>query len=81
MDQVQQPILIRNAVGIGVCHNLAGRRPQAHVPGNAQPLIRLADVFHLGKLPGDLLADLLSGHQLDDPSVIVGPGVGMDAAL
>jgi len=34
----------------------------------------------LGKLSGDLLADLLSGHRLDDHSVVVGPGVGMDAA-
>ncbi|MCC6792595.1 MAG: AIR synthase family protein [Thermomicrobiales bacterium] len=34
----------------------------------------------IGKLPGDLLADLLSAHPIDDPSVIVGPGVGMDAA-
>lgn len=34
----------------------------------------------LGKLPGDLLDDLLSGHHIDDPSVLVGPGVGKDAA-
>jgi hydrogenase expression/formation protein HypE len=34
----------------------------------------------LGKLPGDLLADLLRGHRLDDQSVVVGPGVGVDAA-
>jgi hydrogenase maturation factor len=34
----------------------------------------------IGKLPGDLLADLLQSHPVDDPSVIVGPGVGMDAA-
>jgi len=36
--------------------------------------------LELGKLSGDLLADLLSGHRLDDHSVVVGPGVGMDAA-
>jgi hydrogenase expression/formation protein HypE len=39
-----------------------------------------AHFLGIGKLPGDLLADLLSGHRIDDPSVIVGPGVGMDAA-
>jgi len=31
-------------------------------------------------LSGDLLADLLRGHRLDDQSVVVGPGVGVDAA-
>lgn len=34
----------------------------------------------LGKLPGDFLADVLSDYRLDDPAVVVGPGVGMDAA-
>lgn len=34
----------------------------------------------IGKLPGDMLADLLDAYPIDDPSVIVGPGVGMDAA-
>ncbi len=34
-----------------------------------------------GKLPGELLARLLSRIQRDDPRVIVGPGVGEDAAF
>jgi hydrogenase maturation factor len=34
----------------------------------------------IGKLPGEMLADLLDAYPIDDPSVIVGPGVGMDAA-
>jgi hydrogenase expression/formation protein HypE len=33
-----------------------------------------------GKLPPDLLAELLRGLAVDDPRVIVGPGVGEDAA-
>jgi hydrogenase maturation factor len=37
-------------------------------------------ILGAGKLPGDLLGDLLSNHTVTDPSVIVGPGVGMDAA-
>jgi hydrogenase expression/formation protein HypE len=37
-------------------------------------------VIGIGKLPGELLGELLSGHPIDDSSVIVGPGVGMDAA-
>jgi hydrogenase maturation factor len=39
-----------------------------------------ARILGAGKLPGEFLAELLSGHSLDDKSVIVGPGVGMDAA-
>lgn len=34
----------------------------------------------IGKLPGELLGDLLGRHPVRDPSVVVGPGVGMDAA-
>jgi len=34
-----------------------------------------------GKLPGELLARLLSKIKRDDPRVIVGPGVGEDAAF
>ena len=34
----------------------------------------------IGKLPGELLGELLGKHPITDPSVIVGPGVGMDAA-
>jgi len=39
-----------------------------------------ARIIGAGKLPGELLADLLSGYHIDDPSVVVGPGVGIDAA-
>ncbi len=34
-----------------------------------------------GKLPGSLLGELLGNYPITDPSVIVGPGVGMDAAV
>ncbi|MCZ6889350.1 MAG: AIR synthase family protein [Gammaproteobacteria bacterium] len=34
-----------------------------------------------GKLPNDVLKDLLARFATDDPRVIVGPGVGSDAAL
>ena len=33
-----------------------------------------------GKLPGDLLGRLLGGLRSDDPDLLVGPGVGRDAA-
>lgn len=35
----------------------------------------------LGKLPPQLLARLLARAPLDDPSVIIGPGIGMDCAV
>ena len=35
----------------------------------------------LGKLPADLLAALLRRHAPDDPRVLLGPGVGEDAAV
>lgn len=34
----------------------------------------------VGKLPGDILARLISTYVADDPSVLVGPGLGYDAA-
>ena len=34
-----------------------------------------------GKLPPDLLKDLLQRHVAPDPRVVVGPGIGMDAAI
>ncbi|HEY7031894.1 MAG TPA: AIR synthase-related protein [Thermomicrobiales bacterium] len=42
---------------------------------SAQP-----DALPIGKLPGDLLARLIAGHVLADPAVVVGPGIGRDAA-
>ncbi|MGH2548949.1 MAG: AIR synthase-related protein [Thermomicrobiales bacterium] len=38
------------------------------------------DVLSMGKLPGELLAVLLSGLGSGDDSIIVGPGIGRDAA-
>lgn len=35
----------------------------------------------LGKLPAKLLEDLLARHTSPDPSVLVGPGIGEDAAI
>ena len=37
--------------------------------------------MRLGKLPPDLLASLLANLPQDDPRVVVGPGVGADAAV
>ncbi len=37
--------------------------------------------FPLGKLPSDLLAELLSKVSKADPRIIVGPGIGLDAAV
>ena len=41
----------------------------------------MASQFPPGKLPADLLAELLSKVSNNDPRVIVGPGVGVDAAV
>jgi hydrogenase expression/formation protein HypE len=35
----------------------------------------------LGKLPIDLLANLLERHQTQDPRVLLGPGIGLDCAV
>ncbi len=39
-----------------------------------------SDFLPVGKLPGDLLARLIAGHKIDDPAVVVGPGIGRDGA-
>lgn len=41
----------------------------------------MAKQFPVGKLPADLLAELLSRVKHTDPRIIVGPGVGVDAAV
>ena len=41
----------------------------------------MAKNFPLGKLPSDLLAQLLGNISGGDPRVIVGPGIGVDAAV
>lgn len=41
----------------------------------------MADVFPVGKLPPDVLAALLANAPIDDPRVVVGPGVGLDCAV
>lgn len=38
-------------------------------------------VFPLGKLPADVLADLLKKNDHSDPRVLVGPGIGLDCAV
>ena len=37
--------------------------------------------FPVGKLPAEVLNGLLARAPIDDPSVVVGPGVGMDCAV
>jgi len=39
-----------------------------------------SDFLPIGKLPTELLAGLIAGHRIDDPAVVVGPGIGRDAA-
>jgi hydrogenase expression/formation protein HypE len=41
----------------------------------------MSDRFPLGKLPADVLARLLATCAPSDPRVIVGPGIGLDAAV
>ena len=41
----------------------------------------MSDGFPLGKLPTDVLARLLAACAPSDPRVIVGPGIGLDAAV
>ena len=41
----------------------------------------MSDGFPLGKLPADVLARLLAACAPSDPRVIVGPGIGLDAAV
>jgi hydrogenase maturation factor len=41
----------------------------------------MAKQFPLGKLPAEMLAELLSKVSITDPRVIVGPGLGVDAAV
>jgi hydrogenase maturation factor len=38
------------------------------------------EVLPIGKLPGELLARLIAGQTIADPAVVVGPGIGRDAA-
>jgi hydrogenase expression/formation protein HypE len=39
-----------------------------------------SDILPIGKLPGALLGRLIAGHRIEDPAVIIGPGIGRDAA-
>ena len=45
-----------------------------------QDIVRYLHPLSIGKLPGDLLKQFLSEHPLDDPSILVQPGLGEDAA-
>ncbi|HEY8446200.1 MAG TPA: AIR synthase family protein [Thermomicrobiales bacterium] len=47
---------------------------------HAQPPIRPDDPLPVGKLPTDLLARLLAANAITDPAVVIGPGIGRDAA-
>jgi hydrogenase expression/formation protein HypE len=47
---------------------------------NSARLIVSSQLIGIGKLPGELLGELLSKYPIVDPSVKDGPGVGMDAA-
>lgn len=40
-----------------------------------------ATMLPVGKLPPELLADLLAAAPVDDPDIIVGPGIGFDCAV
>ncbi len=40
----------------------------------------MTSTFSIGKLPAELLAELLDRHPPRDPRVVVGPGVGLDFA-
>lgn len=46
-----------------------------------KPLSTTNAPLPLGKLSPELLADLLAAAPTDDPSVVVGPGIGMDCAV
>ncbi|MFQ5928802.1 MAG: HAD-IA family hydrolase [Acidobacteriota bacterium] len=45
-----------------------------------QDIVRNLHPLSAGKLPGDLLEQFLQEHSLDDPSILVRPGLGEDAA-
>ncbi|MGH2560672.1 MAG: AIR synthase-related protein [Thermomicrobiales bacterium] len=51
-----------------------GGRPQSMILKDEE------QILNVGKLPNDLLARLIDTYTSSDPSVIVGPGVGCDAA-
>jgi hydrogenase expression/formation protein HypE len=49
---------------------------------NKESLLIMSDrILPLGKLPPDLLAQVLAKSPVTDPRVILGPGVGMDCAV
>lgn len=41
----------------------------------------MGEILPVGKLPLEMLAELLSGAPLHDPRVLLGPGVGLDCAV
>ncbi len=50
-----------------------------HLP-ELKEIVRFHLPLPLGKLPNDLLDQFLKGFAIDDPSILVGPGVGEDIA-
>ncbi len=49
--------------------------------GSGNPCFRQVNELETGKLPPDLLQELLSDLDIVDPRVLVGPGVGEDCAV
>jgi len=45
------------------------------------PFIMNDKILPLGKLPAPLLASLLARAPVDDPRIVVGPGIGLDCAV
>jgi hydrogenase expression/formation protein HypE len=41
----------------------------------------MKDILPVGKLPPDLLAELLAQAPISDPRVLLGPGIGLDCAI
>src|SRR5439155_26462570 len=60
------------ACGAGALAGLGAHNGPLRAEGGAR--------LPVGKLPGQLLARLIAGYATTDPTVIVGPGIGGDAA-
>jgi hydrogenase expression/formation protein HypE len=61
----------------------APTRARDHSPAGSDwspEVTNLGDILPPGKLPGDLLGRLLERHSIHDERVLIGPGMGRDAA-
>ncbi len=54
------------------------RRPERELES---PYVMSVDRLQTGKLPPELLQKMLAKAPIDDPDVVVGPGVGLDCAV